>query len=186
MTTPKIVVELNQVQLDKAIKRVERWRGEPLKKRLGKGTIKAATFMVKPMRAKVGTKYRKARRPGDRPAGLLKRSIKARAERRGIGAFVGPTGKAPHRFLHIRGTEGHWLGRHGTRAKSEGGGFIRGQFGGTGKGKKDYIVFPDGGVRRAERLWHPGHAANPFVDETQQEHKADALRIVSGILFGEG
>ncbi len=183
MTAPKIIVELSQVQLDKAVIRVERWRGEPLRKRLGKGTIKAATFMVKPMRAKVGTKYRKARRSGDRPAGLLKRSIKVRAERGGIGAFVGPTKAAPHRFLHIRGTEGHWLGRHGDVVDRV---FTRGSQGGTRGDKGDYIVFPDGGVRRAERLWHPGHAANPFVDETQQEHKADALRIVSSILFGEG
>ncbi len=183
MAAPKIAIELNQLQLDKAIKRVERWRGEPLRKRLGKGTIKAAAFMVKPMRAKVGVKTRKARRSGDRPAGLLKRSIKARAERRGIGAFVGPTKDAPHRFLHIRGTEGHWLGRHGDVVDRV---FTRGAQGGTRAGKKDYIVFPDGGVRHAASLWHPGTDPNPFVDETQQAHASDALRIVSGILFGEG
>lgn len=184
MAAPKIVVELNQVQLDKALARLERWRGIQLRKRLGKGTKASAAFMVRPMRAKVGKKTRSTRRGGDRPAGLLSRSIKARTEGHGgIGAFVGPTGKAPHRFLHIRGTEGHWLGRHEAKI---GGVFIRGASSGTGAGKKDYIVFPDGGVRSAGFIWHKGTDPNPFVDEVQQEHKGDALRITSAILFGEG
>lgn len=91
---------IDERQLAAFRKGLERYRGLPLERRLGKGTLAAARYLARPIRA--------ATPRG--PTGNLRRSVGARQARRRVGlgryeatmgAYVGPT--APHRHLVIRG-----------------------------------------------------------------------------------
>lgn len=125
-------------------KRVERYRGRPLRERTGRGAMAAGQYLARPIRAASPVR-----------TGKLKRSVKVKAVRAKAGfgqtAFganattvilVGPT--APHRHLVIRG----------------------------------HRIVTRGG-RDLGRRTRP----NPYVDRAIAAHKAQALRIVSRILF---
>jgi hypothetical protein len=102
--TPRspITVELDTAALARFRKRVERYQGLPLAKRMAKGAEEAARLLVPSVR----------REAPQGPTGNLKRRVRARTLRarnggfsgvREYGASVGST--APHRHLVIRGHE---------------------------------------------------------------------------------
>lgn len=99
MTAPRVEWELDEKALARFTKRVERFRGLPLRARLAKATLKAADYMVPPIRA--GSPKG--------PTGNLRKSVRARPAKKRIGnalqptlgALAGPV--APHRHLVIRG-----------------------------------------------------------------------------------
>lgn len=99
MTAPRVEWELDERALARFAARVERFRGLPLRERMAKATLKAADYMVPPIKA--------ATPKG--PTGNLRRRVRARPARRRIGnslqptlgALAGPT--SPHRHLVIRG-----------------------------------------------------------------------------------
>ena len=108
MATGPITVKLDTRALKAFRKRVERYQGQPLERRLSLGVLEAARLLVPPVRANAPKG----------PTGNLRKSIRAGASsRRGgddlvtraskgalVTAYVGPSSrKAPHRHLVIRG-----------------------------------------------------------------------------------
>lgn len=99
MTAPRVEWELDEKALTAFTKKVERYRGLPLRARMAKATLKAADYMVPPIKA--------ATPKG--PTGNLRKRVRARPAKKRIGnslqptlgALVGPT--SPHRHLVIRG-----------------------------------------------------------------------------------
>lgn len=99
MTAPRVEWELDEKALAAFTKKVERYRGLPLRARMAKATLKAADYMVPPIKA--------ATPKG--PTGNLRKRVRARPAKKRIGnslqptlgALVGPT--SPHRHLVIRG-----------------------------------------------------------------------------------
>ncbi len=93
--------------------------------------------------------------------GKLRRSITAR-KGRGISAVVGPRSKtAFYRHMVIRGTKPHVL---------KGPGFVK---------------FPDGQVRRAAGIRHPGSRGNDFVDFVVDRHKDEMLKVFKREVVGD-
>ena len=163
MPTEPITVELDVKALARFQKRVARYQGMPLAKRMQKGALEAARLLVAPVRT--------AAPKG--PTGNLRRSIRAGSYRdmksglktsllSGSGvktvlfgsdafiasAYVGPSSRvAPHRHLVIRGHR---------------------------------IVTP-GGRDTGRRT-----TGNPFVDSAAAPRAAEAMRVVSRAIFGEG
>lgn len=91
--------EMSPKQLAAFTKRVERYQGKPLVTRYQKGSLAAAQYLARPIRA-----------GAPRRSGRLQKSVKARQLRIRTGwntrygaitALAGPT--APHRHLVIRG-----------------------------------------------------------------------------------
>jgi hypothetical protein len=170
MTTSPVAFAWDPQDLARFRARLERWRGAPLGQRMAKGALKAADYLVRPIRAETPRETRAGyQRIRHRP-GWLRASVRARAARGegaglGIGirgAIVGPT--APHRHLVIRGTRPHSLA---TRRP----------------GRSPYAVLGIDQVRPTRILRHPGSQANPFVDRAAQRYAADVLRVVSDVLF---
>lgn len=99
MTAPRVEWSISEKELAAFTKRVERFRGLPLRARMAKATLKAADYLVRPIRANTPKG----------PTGNLRRQVRARPAKKRIGttlaptlgALVGPT--SPHRHLVIQG-----------------------------------------------------------------------------------
>ena len=149
--------EMSPRQVAAFERRIRKYQGLPLHKKLAKGTLLAAQGMVRPIRAEA---------PKGR-TGNLRASVKARQAKgstivgvsfaqsrayggqvyRTLGALVGPAGRqGAHRHLVIRGHEmvGHkpWLVDTGQKTRP-----------------------------------------NDFVDRAERAHRADIVRIVSANLW---
>ena len=183
-----ISAKLDAKQMAAAVKRIERWQGAPLRKRIGEGTKQAGAYMVPKIRAGITNSKPNTAAQGQAvkrsKPGTLKRSV--RVKQSGIDAYVGPT--APHRFMYIRGTTSHDLGSSkGSVSKS---GKLVGASDTTRKGRGGYLSLPAikgrSNVRLAAGVTHPGATSHPVVDEATQRHYIGAVGVVNSILFGKG
>jgi hypothetical protein len=152
--------ELDAKQMAAFRKRVERWKAAPLKKRIEMGTLKAADYMVRPMKSMAPVKSGSG---GAGKRGEVRASIRAQKSRQtSLAAIVRPNSPISH--LAISGTRPHSLASRRP-------------------GASPFARFGDGQVRRTDVLHHPGGRPNPFVQQAAEAHSADAFRVVSDILF---
>lgn len=94
-----VAFELDEAAIERIRKRVEKYRGLPLRQRMAKATLKGADLMVP---------FIKAEGPPN-VTGHLRRKTRARPAKKRVGstlqptlgALAGPT--SPHRHLAIRG-----------------------------------------------------------------------------------
>lgn len=139
----RFIAVIDEKSYSRALKQIARYELRSQEERVARIYLAGARMMVPPMRSRV---------PVGRTRNLYG-SIKARRPRslrlgELAAASVGPTfRKAPHRHLVIAGTR-----RHELTARRY--------------GKGEYLKFPDGEVRRAAGIEHPGSRANPFVQAT--------------------
>lgn len=144
MPTGPISIELDIKSLARFRKRVERYQGMPLAKRMQKGTLEAARLLVPAVKAAAPVG----------PTGNLRKRVTAKQH--AFRGFIGGrqqtldavvTSTAPHRHLVIRGHR---------------------------------VVTPGG--RDTGRHSIP----NPFIDNAAKPRAAEAMRVVSRAIFGEG
>ena len=151
MAAPKglvVQVIVDQKALDRAIANVAKYEAAPLHRRAQQAYLAGARMLVPAQRRAAAGMFKGH---GSQPRRMTS-TIRARKSRLRSGEMaavtVGPTSGL--RAMVIRGTRPHSLAP------------VR-------PGKSRYLVFPDGNVRLAAGVMHPGAAPRPFVDAAYRE-----------------